>query len=56
MNNNKLQEFLIQEIEKLKKAKGKHNATIDKNIDDVIKDWTLSLKKAIKINDGLKIK
>jgi len=56
MKNNKLQEFLIENIKKLKESKGKLNSEIDKNIDDVIKDWTLCLKKAIKINDGLKIK
>tara|TARA_R110000803_G_scaffold30697_1_gene69039 strand:- start:180 stop:350 length:171 start_codon:yes stop_codon:yes gene_type:complete len=56
MKNNKLQEFLIENIKKLKKSKGRHNTTIDKNIDNVIKDWTLCLKKAIKINEGIKIK
>tara|TARA_R110000751_G_scaffold249943_1_gene349573 strand:+ start:311 stop:469 length:159 start_codon:yes stop_codon:yes gene_type:complete len=52
MRKNTLQEFLIESIKKLQKSKGKHNATIDKNIDDVIYD----LRKRIKINDGLKIK
>jgi hypothetical protein len=52
MKKDKLHEFLIESVKKLQKNKGKFNATIDKDIDEVIHN----LRKSIKVNEGLKIK
>ena len=43
MKTDNLHEFLVEAIKKLQESKGKFNATIDKNIDQVINE----LKKSI---------
>jgi hypothetical protein len=44
MNTDNLQKFLIESIKKLQLEKGKFNATIDRNIDEVINDLKRSIK------------
>ena len=50
MEKDNLQKFLINAIKKLQKSKGQFNATIDKDIDQVINDLKKSIQDEKKYN------
>ena len=51
MEKDNLQKFLIESIKKLQESKGQFNATIDKDIEQVINDLKKSIQDEKRVNN-----